>query len=91
MPEHGLVDRGQHGIGELVERLDGDGAALLLCCLKIPRLFARCVVVVAVEVAPGQGRGGDESLWAGNEELREDGARGQDAAGGREEDDVDEA
>ena len=54
-------------------------------------MLARCVVVVAVEVAVGQGRGGEEGLWAGDEELRDHGARGQDAAGGCEEDDVDKA
>ena len=55
-------------------------------------MFAhRVVVVVAVGFDVGQRRGGEDGAWAGDEELGNHGARRQDTAGGREEDDVDKA
>ena len=79
------------GIGEQVARLGDCSAALpIWWCGRIPWVYAPCVVVVVVEFLIYRSLGGDDT-WIGDEELRDHGARGQDAAGGDEEDDVDKA
>ena len=89
--DQGYVVRVLRRIGERVAVRLGHGVAFDFCCGRMPRAFARWVVVVAVEFAIGQRRGGEEDAWVGDEELRDHGALGKDAAGGREEDHVDQA